>query len=497
MIRFVWILVALLGLHCQDAGLSRPANLSYEVRIDPGRRFIGVTGRVDGLPSGEYFFVLPRTQGLSPDRFIRDMRFAEGDRMLDAELTELNEWRVRTTGGGVSFSYRIDANQPIQYQDEAWGGAISQIEDGMAFLAGTMSFVIPLVDPIRQPITLRWDVPAGWHIVTPWSVDRQETSIPSHYGLVRNYYVAFARGSILQRRVGTMDVTVVWLGEDDIQRYTEAENAMQRVIGAAQSFIGSPVGGESLTLILRGSNAGNRFRASTESNSIEFNFKKGITFERLWRDHRDGFLRLLAHEIMHTWDRREVKRASEYLNVREWGPDTCWLREGFTEYFANLNLYRAGVHDRDRFVNTMQALSTTAHDIARETPRSLLEACGPFWNDRSSMQFVYTEGASLAFVMDMELRRATGGEKSLPALMRRFMEEYRYREKTVEAFGMLWVSYAPEELHAMAGLPASRQAVNLGRRLEALGVVRKPGSGARPARWDAPGTSAFSRYFRP
>jgi predicted metalloprotease with PDZ domain len=288
---------------------------------------------------------------------------------------------------------------------------------------------------------------------------------------------------------------MVWVGRDDINDFTEMELATQRVIDAAITLFDGPATREHLTLILRDTNPGNRFRASTESNSIEFNFKEGISFERLWHDHREGFLRLLAHEIMHTWDRREVRQASEFLSVREWGPNTCWLREGFTEYFANLNLYEAGLYDHDEFINNIQALSTAAHRVNELGKISLIEACMPFWNDFSAMQYVYTEGASLAFSLDLELRRATNGERSMPLFMRKFMEDFRYQEKTVEAFVEAWQAYAPAALADLSGMLEMRRATDLSGPLRLMDAELITDQVHAPGRWSVPETASFRRYF--
>ena len=495
MIRYFPLLFALFSLQCNIGVLRRSASLSYEIYVLPDQHRIDIRGTMTGLRDGDYYFILPQTQGQPARHFIKDLTFRDAGGPVAVQPTLTNEWRVDVESDSISFTYGINVLNAAVYQDEAWGGAISQLDERMAFLSGGMSFIIPLVDNIEQPIRLNWKVPENWHVVTPWSVDELSIPVPSQYGLVRNYYIAFTGGSILQRRIRNMDVSMVWVGKDDINRFRDMELATQRVIDAAITLFDGPTTRDHLTLILRDTNPGNRFRASTESNSIEFNFKQGITFERLWQDHRDGFLRLLAHEIMHTWDRREVRRASEFLSVREWGGNTCWLREGFTEYFANLNLYHAGLYDRDEFVNTIQALSTAAHQVNELGKISLIEACMPFWNDVSAMQYVYTEGASLAFMLDMELRRATNGEKSLPLFMREFLENYRYQEKTVEAFVEAWQVYAPASLSDLNGMLEMRSATDLSAPLRMMDVELITGQGEYPERWSVPETASFGRYF--
>jgi predicted metalloprotease with PDZ domain len=160
-----------------------------------------------------------------------------------------------------------------------------------------------------------------------------------------------------------------------------------------------------------------------------------------------------------------------------------------------LNLYQAGVFDRDEFVNTMQTLSDAARRVHASQPSSLMNSCRSFLEDEGSMHYAYTEGASLAFKMDLDLRRLTNGLKSLPDFMRRYMESYRYREKSVEAFQAEWKAYAPEALYPMAALAERPNPTVFDTSLRDLGVLDGGERAGAGRRWEAPSDSAFMLYF--
>lgn len=473
-----------------------PRFLSYEVAVEPEMSRIRISGTVSNLRKGEYYFGLPRTQGFPPAHFIKYVAFSDPTGDIEAEVTDLGEWLIRTAGPEVNFSYHINLQQAMKYQGEAWGGATTQMDEDTAFINGSLSFLVPLIGNIGSPVEMQWKLPEGWHAVTPWTADVDSMQIPSHYALVNNYYVAYNKGSMFRQRIRDLDLNTVWLGEGDINDYPDAAASIQKVVEAGLAFFGEDSSKEGITLILRDSNNQNRFRASTEANSIEFNFKRGMSFDRIWKDYRDGFLRLLAHEIMHTWDRREVKEATNYLHVREWGPDTCWMREGFTEYFAMLNLYRAGLRDIPDFVNTMQAISESAAERNAEGRYTLTSACRVFFENDDALHFVYTGGAALAFYLDMNLRHESNGEKSLPALMRSFMSTYRYKEKTIEAFVASWNAYAPPALHTIPSHLADPRAVDISASLHALGAQRQPTRVSNRIYWQVPPSSRVYALFR-
>lgn len=473
---------------------TTPRVLSYEVSVEPEMSRIRVTGTIDHLRKGSYYFALPRTQGFPPAHFVKYVEFSDANGRLNAEITDLGEWLIATSGPSVSFTYHINLQQELKYQGEAWGGSTTQLEGETAFLNGSLSFMVPLIGNIDAPVNLSWDVPDNWNVVTPWTANVDTMKVPSHYALVNNYYVAYKEGSISSQRIRDVDLNTVWLGEGDINAYPEAAMAIRKVVEAGMDFFGEDSSKEGITLILRDSNAQNRFRASTEANSIEFNFKKGMSFDRIWKNYRDGFLRLLAHEIMHTWDRREVQEATAYLHVREWGPNTCWLREGFTEYFAMLNLYKAGMRDLPTFVNTMQAIAESGKKNNPQGSYSLTNACGLFFENDEALNFIYSGGAALAFQLDLELRNATNGEKTLPALMRGYMSEYRYKEKTIASFVEAWNGYAPAALHNLDARLQSGSSTDLSAQLNTMGLELKPArQGVRY--WFVPHQSVFKKHF--
>lgn len=497
MVRLLFLVLFSLSA-CHSTSSSQPAaRLSYAVSIEPALQTIRVTGQLSQVRPGTYYFVLPRTQGLPLPHFIKNLKFDDAQGPLEMVLTSDNDWKVTTKSTAIRYTYEINLQQSNRYADQAWGGATNQMDDRMAFLNGSFTFIIPLIESIGGPVAVSWQVPPAWKVATPWTVGARGTDIPSPYALVRNYYTVFKEGSVKTTRIKGLDLTTIWLGDDNINNYTDATFTIRRVVEAALSLFGeeATANKESITLIFRDVNTRNQFRASTEANSIEFNFKKGVTFEQVWRLNKQSFLRILAHELMHTWDRREIDKASAYTDVREWGPDTCWIREGFTEYFAMLNLYKSDVFDRQTFVNTMQSLSDASQRVYDTQPISLMQSCRSFMEDEGAMHYAYTAGASLAFKMDLELRRQTNGIKSLPDFMRHFMETYRYEEKTVEAFMSEWQAYAPSPLNGMAAGPSRVELTSFEASLRALDIKEKTGNTRQQKHWEIPVGAAFLLYF--
>jgi predicted metalloprotease with PDZ domain len=144
-----------------------------------------------------------------------------------------------------------------------------------------------------------------------------------------------------------------------------------------------------------------------------------------------GRLETFAHEFFHTWS---MKR----LRARELGPwdygrenytPTLWVGEGFTNYYGARLLYRAGLWDRPRY------LERVARAVARlqATPGRLVlsaeDASLSAWLFdavplrqqaplRQSTVSYYTKGELLAWLLDLEIRSRTAGDRTLDDVMR-------------------------------------------------------------------------------
>jgi predicted metalloprotease with PDZ domain len=103
-----------------------------------------------------------------------------------------------------------------------------------------------------------------------------------------------------------------------------------------------------------------------------------------------SILPLLAHESFHAWNPEKMG----VLSGKDY-EETKWFKEGFTEYYAQLLTYRAGVQSAADYIGSMNT------DLLR-FPQS---------NDE------YVRGRVIALWLDGEIRRESGGRHSLDDVM--------------------------------------------------------------------------------
>jgi predicted metalloprotease with PDZ domain len=146
------------------------------------------------------------------------------------------------------------------------------------------------------------------------------------------------------------------------------------------------------------------------------------------------FLGLCSHEYFHTWNVKRIKPAvfAPYdLQVENYTP-LLWLFEGFTSYYDDLMLVRAGVIGEASY---FKLLAKTVASVLRgsgRTKQSAAESSFDAWskyyrqdeNAANAIVSYYTKGSLIALAFDLAIRAKTGGAKSLDDVMRSLWQRY-------------------------------------------------------------------------
>jgi predicted metalloprotease with PDZ domain len=146
------------------------------------------------------------------------------------------------------------------------------------------------------------------------------------------------------------------------------------------------------------------------------------------------FLGLCSHEYFHTWNVKRIKPAvfAPYdLQVENYTP-LLWLFEGFTSYYDDLMLVRAGIIGEPTY---FKLLGKTVGGVLRgsgRTKQSVADSSFDAWskyyrpdeNAPNAIISYYTKGSLIGLAFDLTIRAKTGGAKSLDDVMRALWERY-------------------------------------------------------------------------
>jgi predicted metalloprotease with PDZ domain len=147
-----------------------------------------------------------------------------------------------------------------------------------------------------------------------------------------------------------------------------------------------------------------------------------------------NFLGLVSHEYFHTWHVKRIKPAvfAPYGLAAEGYTRLLWVFEGFTSYYDDLMLLRAGVITREQYLEgvakTLTAVLRGSGRLKQSVADSSFDAWTRFYrqdeNSPNAIVSYYAKGALVAQGLDLFLRQATEGARSLDDVMALLWSRY-------------------------------------------------------------------------
>ena len=141
-----------------------------------------------------------------------------------------------------------------------------------------------------------------------------------------------------------------------------------------------------------------------------------------------GFLALVAHEYHHLWNVKRLRPVAlgpfDYDNENY--TTNLWVAEGFTSYYENKYMHRAGFNDAAKFVNDLAGAVGTVVNTPGAKYQSAASSSYDAWiigyrpneNSRNNSISYYNKGEVVGILMDLEIINATKGAKSLDDVMK-------------------------------------------------------------------------------
>jgi predicted metalloprotease with PDZ domain len=141
----------------------------------------------------------------------------------------------------------------------------------------------------------------------------------------------------------------------------------------------------------------------------------------------NGFLNLVAHEYHHLWNVKRLRPVAlgpfDYENENY--TTDLWIAEGFTAYYENKFMLRAGFITPEEFVGTLTAAVAAVVNTPGAKVQSASEASFDAWikyyrpneNSNNTTVSYYSKGEIVGMLMDIEIANATKGTKSLDDVM--------------------------------------------------------------------------------
>ena len=339
-------------------------------------------------------------------------------------------WQVRCDGrAALSVSYEVYAF------DTSVRTAF--LDDRRGFFNGT-SLCLRAEGRETQPHRLRLGrLPAGWQVATAMRPgERAQEFISADYDELVDHPVelgAFWRGGFSVRGVPHEFVVAgAWPGFDGDRLLADA----RRICEAQVAFWhgrGKPPVARYVFLLnaVDDGYGGLEHRASTALICARRHLPRtGLA------DAGEGYVTLLgliSHEYFHTWNvkRMRPREFQQFDYGRENYTRLLWFFEGFTSYYDDLLLCRAGLIDAPRYLRLLGRSVAGVLATPGRQRQSVAEASFDAWikyyrsdeNTPNATISYYAKGSLVALALDLSLR--VGSRGSLDEVMRRLWTQSR------------------------------------------------------------------------
>ncbi len=422
---FPVLLIALLSVAA--AAAAQPlAPIRYTVRFPaPQTNYLDVEAIVpaDGRGSLEMLMAVwtPGSYLVREyERNVEDVKAFDGASPLEVTKPLKNRWRIATGGArSVRLTYRVYSHEMTVRNN--W------VEADFAMMNGAQTFMTIASDvagpdgpaytwprpPVARPHDVTIELPAAWK-TSVTGMPNAPDARPNHYlapdfdtlvdcpivagNPVVHAFTAAGKPHLLVD-VATGDADAVFDG-------ARAARDLQRIVEADAALWGSlPYDRYVFFNVLTGAGG------LEHKNSVMIMASPWATRTR---EKYVDWLDLASHEYFHLWNVKRLRpiELGPFDYERENYPRSLWVSEGLTDYYADVQLSRAGLISQ---AEHFELLSTAIRSL-QGTPGRLTQAVEtasfdawikqyrPDENSGNTSISYYTKGHVLGFVLDARIR---------------------------------------------------------------------------------------------
>jgi predicted metalloprotease with PDZ domain len=351
--------------------------------------------------------------------------FAAGDaarKQLAWSKVNKNTWRVEPAGAReVRATYAVYSNE--------FSVRTNEVNDRHAFWNNAATLMYP-EGFVGAPSTLRVVPQSGWKIATglPPVSGQPNTFRAENFDILYDSPFLVSDFHVLSFEVRNVPHRVVIDGEGNYDA-ERVRRDVQKIVETEVGVVGEiPYHDYTFLLMLHATSGGGGLEHlnSTALTFRRFNFRP----ETNYRD----FLTLVAHEFFHLWNVKRIRpdALGPFDYTRENYTRLLWVAEGITSYYENLFVRRAGLMTDKEYLAELARSIRSAQNTPGRLEMSAEEASFDAWikhyrpdeNTINSTLSYYDKGALLGLLLDLEIRRRTGGAKSLDDVMRHLYAEF-------------------------------------------------------------------------
>lgn len=421
---------------------AQPLRMVYHLELDrPSTHLVGVKIDVTGVTQSSLDFVMP---AWAPGRYaiynfaknVQDFVTQGADgRPLPWRNTDKETWRVntRSAGGMVVIRYQVYA--------DTLTGSFSEFNTSHANIDGACIYMY-VAGHKRDPVTLDVQTPGAWgagaKIYSGFSLSTSESTFhaPNYDRLIDTPMEISTED--LERQFtdhGKIFRVVVHCygdGDETPKQWTKSLAAdLKKIVHVEMQMMPAP-DFKDYTFLVHVTPFIDEGDGMEHLNSTQIIVRGTPGAASLAEAELDA-----AHEFFHLWNVKRLRPLAlgPFDYTKEDYTRSLWFAEGFTQYYSYVFLYRSGLWTQAELFNHLAA---EARQLQQEPGRRLMSAESSsfhawFYDRAPQMQNTnfanatisyYNKGALLAWLLDLDIREQTGGQKSLGDVMRAMYQKF-------------------------------------------------------------------------
>jgi predicted metalloprotease with PDZ domain len=335
-----------------------------------------------------------------------------------------NRWRIDTgRAAAVIVTYEVLCNERSV--------TTNFVGEDYAVLNGAPTFMT-LADRVARPHDVRVVIPPSWSrtmtALAPASDGAPHHYLASDYDTLVDSPIVAGNPVVHEFMVSGVVHHLVEVGEVGDFDGARAARDLQKIVDAHRGIWGElPFRAYFFLLVFRPGGGGLEHRDSVLATTQA----TGVTSDA-------GYLRWLnfiSHEYCHAFNVKRLRPVELGPFDYEHEPHTTslWISEGFTSYVGELAVTRAGLSTPAQFLASLSQKIAQLQRSPGRLVQTLEQSSNEVWtsegisgvntNADTSVSY-YLKGQIVGFLLDAQVRKATGGIKTLDDVMRAAYRRY-------------------------------------------------------------------------
>lgn len=410
------------------------ASLKYKISFPEAQaHYVNVEMELSGFKENELNLQLPVwTPGSylirEFARHIESVKAFNGDKQVNIEKINKNTWRLSNTSNTkIKITYQVYAFELTV--------RTSFIDDShAAIMPSNIFFYVDGYKDLKSELTI--EPRSDWKKIScglpkinnnPWQLRAE------NYDVLADSPIEIGNQDIIEFEAQGIKHSVAMVGPGSYDAEKIKKDFIKIIDEATSVFGTNPV--KDYTFIIHNVNNGGGGLEHLNSTSLLVQ-RNAYSNENTY----NSFLSLVAHEYFHLWNVKRLRPIvlGPFDYNQENYTKMLWVSEGFTAYYDNWIVRRAG------FFTTEKYLELLANDISNQTNlpgdkvQPLSESSFDAWikyyrrneNSNNSQVSYYDKGSLAALLMNLMIIEHSGAKQNLDDLMSYLYKEY-YEKKNI------------------------------------------------------------------